>query len=646
MGDRMYKPVSIAWPRGALAGASVGQWGSENLVPRRRRRFETVPAFFGACALVLACAGCSSIYLHDDKVEKTTAEAKEASDRVSLGEQFTAQEKFLKDLDDRTREIELRAKLTERDLAIAQLMDETRDSFTEFDSRRILVLGASDHGVPGLKSVQSYREQKDIADREERAARNAMAPVLEAGGKFKGKDVCVASGTASLFDTAGVSPEQQSFVKSRIDLLTRDKGVMSRCFEAKQKAANLEKQLDAAVDSETKENLRRAEGKLKEIEAAAKKADEALKTINAHLACLRATAAPSAEIDEALVRMRDLLLVLGGKEVALPTDPAGEEAKGGEKPNAGKGGANVDPVKCAKIAQDYEKLPNLGGPAGGGQREPDPSSVASERDNFAVGLRTVTAANKIAAAVLPGFAKARTEFLENELVRVLVALAKDESADSTAPKANAAEAEKIATARAWVSSLRALVDTAAELGNRNRPSLEAILIEIAYQQYLKAEAEAEIGDIKKRVELLQRLRTALIFRAAYWGSATEARTNLAASIAQKECKAIDERPSSLAKVIDACKGTATAKHAADILMFVGQSFNRGDIQAHLLEFEIANLDRKKALALDRAAFEARVAMLKPAVTTLARYGASGVKASDIAQLLQLLGLGSISYGVN
>lgn len=626
--------------RVAVRGVVLLREGSEHDRSLLHRQRASHAWILGAA--LLALGGCSSLYLHDDKVATATAEAKAALERVSLGEQFTAQEKFLSDLGNRTREIELRAKLIERDHAIARLMDESINALVEFKTRRNLVLEASKPPINRTKMVDGFSELQSIVNREA-GINDQIKLVIDRGGKFTGKDVCVAA-DAGLFDVSGVAAVDLETVISRIKLLTRPEGPMDQCVTAKAKFEKIEKILDDAVDSDTKNKLKAAEGRLKEIEAAAKKASATLKTVTDHLFCLKTQARPSAEIDQVLARMRDLLLVLGGKEVVKAADPAGEEARTGGKAEMVKGDTVPDAATCAKIAQDYAKLSILDGTVAKGATEPAPKDIAAARDKFTIDLKVVSKAGEIAEAVRPGLATARAEFLESNLVQVLTALAKDDK-DGVATGGDAAKATEIATARAWISALKDLADAAAMLGDRNRPSLEAIMIEIAHQQYVKAEADAQIGALKKRVELLRMLRIAIINRAAYWGSASDAMEKLEALVGKPESECPGTKVN-LARVIEACKGKEAAKHAADVLYLVGQSYTRGDLQAHLVQFEITNLDRKEALALDRAAFESRVALLKPAVTTLAQYGANGIKPSDIAQLLQLLGLGTISYGVN
>ncbi len=585
---------------------------------------------------LLALAGCSTFYLHNEEVQQLTSEANEAADRISLGAQFDAQETFLSDLENKTRKIQIKAKLVARDLTIAQLLNARESVFMEFDIRKNLFLGGGRRVAPNTH--QLYLKETSRRDAAIGQINEHLSDLSAVNGSLKkGIEVCSQAFDKTAFLTENVTGDENiKIANGLIDVAINSN---NDCIKIQSDITDLETRFAELVDPDTRKRLTRVKATLAVIKDTQEKVKNDLETITSHLICLKAQKSPSGEIAAVLYKMRDYLLIIGSRDVVLPD---GDEDQ--KKDNKTK---KPDLSKCPDVATAYKTLSNIGlGKKVDGKPDdkPNPAEILEARQQL---FRNIDTYATYAEKILPGLKEARAEFMTIQLMAVLAALANQPSTDPTDTIDETAHSEEIATAKLWMRTLGSLMNAAAQLGRTNQPSMDALLVEIAYQQYQSALAAAQLTSLKKQQDLLNLSRLAQIQRTVYWAQAANARDSLELPATNNSCPGVDlKQATGLARVIDKCKGTKAARHAGEILLFVSQAFNRGDVQAHIVEFDLTNLSRKTAVSMDRVAFEGRVAILKPVLSKLKEYGESGIKTEEIVELLKAFGLSAIAFGVN
>jgi len=191
--------------------------------------------------------------------------------------------------------------------------------------------------------------------------------------------------------------------------------------------------------------------------------------------------------------------------------------------------------------------------------------------------------------------------------------------------------EQNAPAVAALAFLRAGQDTAARFSAKpNEQKAAALLIGLAMVRHKLHSAEMDVALENQQRDILQRQLAALLLRASH----------LARSLRTMQLNEINPGTGfgDLRQIDDSQSRSA----ASEALTSYITAWNTGEIPYHVLRFRAVQARRLAAIDRAQLAEQDFRAVIKPAIDTLAEYGAGGVTTESIVTLLGHLGIaGSI-----
>lgn len=267
--------------------------------------------------------------------------------------------------------------------------------------------------------------------------------------------------------------------------------------------------------------------------------------------------------------------------------------------------AKAAPTPQARVAEQLKKLDEL----------------LTKLDDEA-GLRGV-------GGLAPGKALALVEFRKTNLREVIAATGSSE--DTAAAKLNRAAAGVIAGIIRYDEADKA-------------PSQAALTIALAHQTGLEAVVAVQMDSLKAEVSLLQEQREAALRELEYLAMARNA---LGVIPANTSCVRRPLAQVSLAEFVrnPACPLDAR-QSAARAISAYNMAWATGRAPARIADARVSQEIYMRKLRVTNQVIRARYSVQQAALQELADYGASGIKVSEVAAILQAIGVQAIAIGVN